>query len=120
MKKEHMNIQITSDNIEITPSMKFLAHKKIDKILSKLGKGTPEDLVDLRVVLNKGNEEKTFESKLVLHIGGFQIVGTGKDYTLETSLVEAVEDSLRRYKKKTRQETKGWKKRREMKIYSPK
>ena len=117
MDKEKMNIQVTSDNMEVTPSMKVLTDKKISKIISKLGEGTPEDLVDLRIVLNKGDEEGTFTSKLVLQIGGFKIVGTGRDYTLESSLVEAVDDTLRRYKKKTGKESGDWKKKREMKAY---
>lgn len=117
MKKEEMNIQITSDNIEVTPSMKALADKKISKIIEKIGEGTPEDLVDLRVVLNKGDKEGTFESKILLQIGGFKIVGSGDEYTLESSLIEAVEDALRRFKRKKQQEKDSWKERREMKAF---
>ena len=47
-----MSLQITSDNIEITPSMTELAKKKAARLLAKL-KDVPDELKNIRLVLNK-------------------------------------------------------------------
>lgn len=111
-----MPLQVTSDNMEVTPSMKVLAEDKISKILNKLS-DTPEDLIGVRVVLNKGDGEGTFDTKVELAIGGKMIVGEDTDFTLETSIIRAVDDTLRQYKKmKTKRTEEEWKGRRKIKM----
>lgn len=114
-----MNLQITSDDIEMSPSMKTLAENKINKILGKISKNTPEDLIDIRIVLNKGDVEDTFDAKVVFQLGGMKIVGVDNNYTLESALVEAINDALRQFeKKKSKGESNEWEERRKMKVYN--
>ncbi len=111
-----MPLQVTSDNMEVTPSMKVLAENKVSKLLSKL-KDTPEDLIDIRVVLNRGDGEGTFDTKVELALGGKMIVGIDNDFTLESSLIKAVEDALRQFEKMKSKRTKEeWEGRRKMKM----
>ena len=110
-----MPLQVTSDNIEVTPSMKVLAESKVSKLLNKL-KDTPDDLVDVRVVLNKGDGEGTFDAKVELSVNGKMIVGFDTDFTLESSLIKAVNDALRQYKKiKLKRIEEEWEGRRKLK-----
>ena len=110
-----MPLQVTSDNIEVTPSMKALAESKISKILNKL-KDVSSDLVDIRVVLNKGDGEGTFDAKVELSVNGKMIVGFDTDFTLESSLIKAVNDALRQYKKiKLKRIEEEWEGRRKLK-----
>ena len=51
-----MQVQVTSDNLELTPSMQELANSKITKLSSRF-EDTPEDLVSIRVVLNKSGAD---------------------------------------------------------------
>lgn len=112
-----MPLQVTSDNLDITSSMKALAENKLSKITSKLS-DLPEDLIDLRVVLNKGDAEGTFEAKVLLKTNGKTIVGEDHEYSLESALIKAVDDTLRQYKKeKSKKESNDWEKRREMKVF---
>ena len=112
-----MPLQVTSDNLEITPSMKALAEQKISKILAKLA-DYPEDLVDTRVVMNTGSAEGTFEAKGSLKTNGKTIVGEDFEYNLESALVKAVDDALRQYnKEKEKKEAKAWQERRDMKVF---
>ncbi|OGC47310.1 hypothetical protein A2886_01740 [candidate division WWE3 bacterium RIFCSPHIGHO2_01_FULL_42_13] len=111
-----MPLQVTSDNMEVTPSMKALAEDKLSKILNKLT-DTPGDLINTRVVLNKGDGEGTFDTKIELSIAGKMIVGEDTDFTLESSLIKAVEDALRQYEKMKSKRTKEeWEGRRKMKM----
>ena len=110
-----MPLQVTSDNIEVTPSMKVLAESKVSKLLNKL-KDTPDDLVDVRVVLNKGDGEGTSDAKVELSVNGKMIVGVDTDFTLESSLIKAVNDALRQYKKiKLKRIEEEWEGRRKLK-----
>jgi ribosomal subunit interface protein len=112
-----MPLQVTSDNLEVTPSMKALAESKIDKILSKL-EDLPEDQVDTRIVLNKGEAEGTFVVKIQLDIGTKTIVGEDFEYSLESALIKAVDDTLRQFQKeRSKKNSEEWKKRRDMKIF---
>lgn len=112
-----MPLQVTSDNLEITPSMQNLAETKVSKIFKKL-EDLPEDLVDIRVVLNKGEGEDTFVVKVQFDAGGKVVVGEDFEYNLESALIKAVDDALRQYEKdKDKKGSEEWKKRRGMKVY---
>jgi len=112
-----MPLQVTSDNLEVTPSMKALAESKVNKILSKLS-DVPDDMLDTRVVLNKGDAEGTFVAKIKLSLGSKTIVGEDFEYTLESALIKAVDDTLRQVQKvRSKRESEEWKERREMKTY---
>lgn len=112
-----MPLQVTSDNLEVTPSMKVLAKSKISRILSKL-EDLPHDLVDTRIVLNKGEAKGTFVAKIQLDIGGKTIVGEDFEYNLESALIKAVDDTLRQLQKeRSKRESEEWKGRREMKTF---
>lgn len=113
-----MNIQITSDNIQMTDSMKSLVEQKLPKLLKRIKENTPEDLVDLRVVLNKGDAEDTFEVKFDLSMGNMRVVGKDYEYTLESAVVKAIEDTIRQFEKeKSKKDGIDWDKRRELKTY---
>ncbi len=112
-----MSLQVTSDNLEITPSMRALAEQKVSKLINKI-KDVPDDLLNVRVVLNKGGAQKTFETKIEVTFEGGKIVGKDFEYSLESSIIKAVDDALRQYKKeKDKLTSSNWKKRRNMKVY---
>ncbi len=112
-----MNIQITSDNIKVSDSMKTLAVEKLEKITNKLT-DIPEDLIEIRVVLNKGDAEGTFVSKVELTLAGKTIFGSDSEYTLESSLIKAIEDTLRQYEKeKDKSDSSAWQARRDQKAF---
>ena len=113
-----MNIQITSDNIQMTGSMKNLVEQKLPKLLKRIKSDTQEDLVDIRVVLNKGDAEGTFEVKIDLSMGTIHVVGKDYEYTLESAVVKAMEDTIRQFEKeKSKKDAADWNKRRKLKTY---
>lgn len=112
-----MNIQITSDNIEITPSMKVLAEEKTEKIIARL-KDHPEDLISLRVVLNKGEAADTFDAKVETNIAGTSYFASSTAFNLESALIDSVADVLRQFDRdKSKTESTDWQERRNMKVY---
>ena len=92
-----MQFQITSDNIEMSPSMMDLAHEKLSK-LDKHLKDTQPDSKSVRVVLNSG-PEGTFFAKVEAEIKGNFLFAEEKGYTLEQALVNAVANVNRQYLK---------------------
>ncbi len=111
-----MNIQITSDNVEISQSMKTLAQEKIERILQHL-KGIPEDLKDIRIVLNKAPDE-TYESKVEVAISGKIYFADQLDHTLESSLIKAIEEIDRQLEKDRGIIEKDWEEQRQAKFVS--
>lgn len=98
--------------------MKTLAEQKLERITNKL-KDIPGDLVDIRVVLNKGEAEGTFVSKVELTLAGKTIFGSDSEYNLESSLIKAIDDTLRQYtKEKDKTDSTEWQHRREQKSFS--
>ncbi len=113
-----MNYQITSDNIQVSESMKNLALQKMHKIESRLSH-VPEDLKSARIVMNTGKDDHFF-TKIHLVIRGKDYFAEQSAYTLENSLVEAVniiERDLQTDKIITREE--DWKEAREAKRFDP-
>ena len=110
-----MSLQITSDNIEITPSMTELAEKKVAKLLSKL-KDVPKELQNIRLVLNKAPND-LFDVKAEVLVGGMKYFGESNDFSLETALIIALGDVQRQYiKEKSKRE--NWDKQRDLKRFS--
>lgn len=111
-----MNLQVTSDNIEISPSMKELAKSKVSKF-ERYFSDVPSDLSQIRVVLNSSTEGN-FEVSVELSLGKMEFYGKSADHTLETALIAAVDDVERQYvKEKEKREEKDWDEAREMKRY---
>ena len=110
-----MVIQVTSDNIEVSSSMQDLAKQKVEK-LSKYFDNVPEELQRVRVVLNKGSADETFEANVELSIGGMIFVGRAQAFSLEAAIIEATGDVERQYvKDKSKRDDKDWDAAREMK-----
>lgn len=113
-----MIYQITSDNLKLTESMKTLAQEKASK-LERYFPNTEPDLIIARIVLNKGSEEDTFTSKVELEAAGKLYYGEENNYSLESSLIRALEEVEKQMEKNRSQEEKDWEKRREMKLSTP-
>lgn len=84
-----MNYQITSDNIELSPSMKSLAQTKMRKIEDRL-KHIPDNLKSVRMVMNKLKDDR-FEAKIHLVIKGKDYFAQELGYTLENAVVAVVD-----------------------------
>lgn len=94
-----MNYQITSDNISISPSMKSLAKDKLDKI-DRILSDVNEDSKSVRVVMNKASDkDDTFEVKILLNADGKEYFSNHIDYTLESAVVNTVEELARMLRK---------------------
>ena len=114
-----MQLQITSDNLELTESMQILAENKISK-LSKYFEDSPNDHISIRIVLNKSGADDMFKTKIDMDVGKTDIYGDCADYSLESSLIGAVDDVLRQYKKMVdKRNEKDWNETREMKRFDP-
>jgi ribosomal subunit interface protein len=109
-----MVYQITSDNIEMSASMKSLAEEKLSKLENHL-RDIPEDLKTIRVVLNTAPDDQ-FVARVEASVYGKVYVAEESSVTLENALIEAVENVDRQYlKEKSKREDEDWKERREMK-----
>lgn len=112
-----MQVQVTSDNLELTPSMQELANSKITKLSSRF-EDTPEDLVSIRVVLNKSGADGMFKTKIDMDVGKLDVFSESADYSLETSLIEAVNELIRQYDKVIeKRNEKDWQEQREAKRF---
>lgn len=112
-----MNIQISSDNIELTESMKSLATKKLANA-EKMWSEIPEGSKSIRIVMNSGPNE-TFIVKIEATLNGSVLYTEEPGFQLETALVDAFEELLRKYKKmKTKIMQGDWQLLREQKTLS--
>ena len=109
-----MNYQITSDNIEISESMKALAEDKFSKVEKRL---TPKELEEalVRIVLNKAGADDEFRVKIELSYGGKKYFGTETDYSLESALIKATSEVERMRRKDDISYYEDWEARRELK-----
>jgi len=92
-----MQYQITSDNIQMSPSMEALAKEKVGKLENQLSH-LPEDTRLIRVVMNKV-PENMFEVKLLITVRGKEYFTDETDFILETALIRAVDELERMLKK---------------------
>ncbi len=107
-----MQYQITSDNMEVTESMKVLATKKMQKLERRWSEENSDNIL-VRIVLNSAPEE-TFLVKIEASIDGEVFYTEEAGYSLETALVDAVEELDRLYEKEqTKKNSKDWEARRE-------
>jgi ribosomal subunit interface protein len=114
-----MIYQISSTNIDISPSMHELAKQKFSKIEHYFAH-VPEDLQKVRIVMNTGQAVDTFEVTIDLDLGTQQFYGKGVNYGLETALLEAVEDVKEQYLKgKAKSDGKDWEEARDAKRFDP-
>ncbi len=114
-----MIYQISSDNIDISPSMHELAKDKFSKI-ERYFMSVPEDLKKVRIVMNKGQAIDTFEVGIDLDLGSTNYYGKGTDFQLETALIAAVEDIKEQYlRSKDKKDSKEWTEVREAKRFDP-
>ncbi len=109
-----MQYQITSDNIQMSPSMEALAKEKVAKLEKQLTHLSKESKM-IRVVLNSIPDDK-FEVKLLINVRGKEYFAQENDFTLESALVRAVEELERMLRKeKVIITTKDWEEARENK-----
>lgn len=109
-----MILQVTSDNVEVSESMKELAESKLLK-LEPFFQGLAEDSVSFRVVLNPVPVGE-FETKIDADINGKKYFGHNKGFTLEHAMVGAVEDILEQLKK-AQDQSQDWENQRELKRF---
>lgn len=109
-----MNYQITSDNIEISNSMKVLATDKLSRLDNKL-KDVPEGSKSCRVVLNTA-PDNTYEVKIEAIIDGEKFFSEEVGYTLESALILAIEE-LEKQLEKSKYGGADWEERREQKRF---
>lgn len=93
-----MKYQITSDNIEISESMKALAIDKFSKIEKRLTEKEKEEAL-ARIVLNKSGADDEFRVKIDLSYGGKKYFASEKDYSLESAIIKSVTEVERMRKK---------------------
>lgn len=113
-----MQYQITSDNIEMSPSMKSLAEIKLKKLENKLTH-VAEDLKSARVVMNSDKDDQ-FLVKMLVTVKGKEYFAEEKGYTLEYALVETIDLIERELEKdKIISTSEDWKDAREAKRFDP-
>jgi len=109
-----MQYQITSDNIEISESMKTLSKEKFSKIEKRLtGKEMEEAMV--RIVLNKSGADDEFRVKVELSYGGKKYFATERDYLLESALIKTIKEVEKMRRKDDVSYFEDWKEQRKAK-----
>lgn len=113
-----MNYQITSDNIEMSPSMVSLAHEKLKKVEDRLA-NVSEDLKSFRIVMNSAKDDQ-FSVKIHALVQGKEYFSEETGYTLEHAMIDAVADIERVLQKdKVISTEEEWKQTREAKHFDP-
>lgn len=86
-----MQYQVTSDNIEISDSMKALAKEKFEKVEDRLTDKEKKEAM-VRIVMNKSGAEDEFKVKIELAYGGKKYFASERDYLLESALIKTVKE----------------------------
>ena len=111
-----MQKQITSDNLDVTSSMVFLAEQKLEKLIPHFTSFN-QDSIKIRVVLNKAPNEK-FETKVELVVDGSTFFADSTEFLLETALINAIETVERQFiKQRDKTTVENWDKAREVKRF---
>lgn len=98
-----MKYQITSDNIELTPSMEALTKEKFERLENKT-RDYDEETKHARVVLNTAPDGR-FAVKVEMKVGGKEYFSDETDFSLEGALIKTVEEIFQMMEKeKTKQE----------------
>lgn len=87
-----MLYQITSDNIDLSPSMEALTKEKFERLENRTGH-LPEGSCFARVVLNSVPDDQ-FEVRVNLDLSGKEYFSDETAFTLENALVVVVEELL--------------------------
>ena len=87
-----MKYQITSDNIELSPSMEILTKGKFERIENRT-KHLPVDSCFARIVLNTA-PENMFSVKVDLDLNGKKYFSDETEFSLEAALIKVVEELL--------------------------
>ena len=114
-----MNYQITSDNIQVSPSMENLAKEKMKKIETKLT-NVYDEMKSFRIVMNSLPDQQ-FQVKIHSMVHGKEYFAEESGFTLEHALIAAtsrLEKTLD--KNKAFFSSKEWKAAREAKRVYPK
>ena len=109
-----MKYQMTSDNIEVTDSMKALAKEKLEKIEERLTEKEKKEAL-ARVVMNKSSAEDEFRVKIELSFGGKKYFASERDFLLESAIIKTVNEVERMRRKDDVSYMEDWKKQREIK-----
>jgi ribosomal subunit interface protein len=88
-----MQYQITSDNMQVTPSMETLTKQKFVRLEHRF-KNIPEGSKSMRVVLNTAPTDM-FIVKVEILVNGKKYFSDETDYTLEGALIKTVEELVR-------------------------
>lgn len=111
-----MNITISSDNMQISPSMKSLAEQKLQKF-QRHWEDYPQDSISVRVVLNSAPDEQ-FVTRIEVDLNGDKYYTEAQGFDLENSLIQAIDELDRQYQKQKAKQTNQWPQRREQKVVS--
>lgn len=113
-----MTYQFTSDNMDISPSMKSLAEEKLKSVENKIQR-VHDDLRSFRVVMNKAPDQQ-FLVKIFAVVHGKEYFAEETGFTFETALTGAVSDMDRRLRKaKVIATEEDWEDAREAKRFDP-
>ena len=94
-----MKYQITSDNIDLSPSMEVLTKKKFSRI-GKRSKDYPEDNNFSRIVLNSAPNGK-FIVRANVKLDNKEYFSDETEFSLERALIKTVEELLQMMEKDT-------------------
>jgi len=97
-----MNYQITSDNMELTPSMEVLTKQKFERLENKV-KEYKEDTKYARVVINTVPDNK-FLVRVKFKVGGKEYFSDETDYSVEGALIKTVEEIFQMMEKEKSKE----------------
>ena len=111
-----MNLQVSSDNMDVLESMQIMVENKVQRLLRLWGSYEDTDKY-VRVVLNSGPDQ-TFIVKLEAVVKGSSYYGSASGASLEPAIVEAVEEVTRQYKKANRLKSSDWADKRRHKVLS--
>ena len=92
-----MQYQITSDNIQLSPSMEALTKEKFERVENRLKDYDPDSL-SARVVLNSVPTEM-FQVKALLNVNGKEYFSDETDFSLEGALIKTVEELVQMMEK---------------------
>jgi ribosome-associated translation inhibitor RaiA len=96
-----MKYQITSDNIELTPSMEALTKEKFERLENKT-RDFPDESKHVRVVLDTAPEGR-FMVKAQFKVGGREYFSDETDYSIEGALIKTVEEIFQMMEKEKTQ-----------------
>jgi ribosome-associated translation inhibitor RaiA len=103
--------------MELTPSMKVLAEKKLITLLGHIQQRSREE-ANIRVVMNKAQEPDKLLVKVEAKVEGKAYFGNEADYTLESALIKAIDEVDKQYlKEKEKAKDRDWEKNREFKRF---